>query len=68
MFGALPNLLKLLFTVGHKLKYGPFPSEDPAYPHYGIASIIAVNMIMAGASGGITAVVIAAWAQVSYDK
>ena len=34
------------------------------YPYYGIPSTIAVNMIMAAASGGMLAVAIAVWAQV----
>lgn len=34
------------------------------YPYYGVPSVIAVNMILSGASGGITAIVIATWAQV----
>ena len=51
-------------AVGRQLKEGaPWSNE---YPYYGIPSIIAVNMIMAGASGGFTAIVIAVWAQVSH--
>ena len=34
------------------------------YPFYGIPAVIAINMIMAGASGGTVAVGIAVWAQV----
>jgi ammonia channel protein AmtB len=39
------------------------PRDSTYYPYYGIPSTIAVNMIMAAASGGIVAVVIAVWAQ-----
>lgn len=35
------------------------------FPYYGVPSVIAVNMILAGASGGIVAIIIATWAQVS---
>ena len=41
------------------------PRDSTYYPYYGIPSTIAVNMIMAAASGGIVAVAIAVWAQVS---
>ncbi|XP_064402709.1 uncharacterized protein LOC135348427 isoform X3 [Halichondria panicea] len=51
--------------VGRKLKPGN-DGWSTVYPFYGVTSIIAVNMIMAGASGGITAIVIAVWAQVRY--
>ena len=34
------------------------------YPFYGIPAVIAVNMIMAGASGGTLAIIIAVCAQV----
>ena len=34
-------------------------------PYHRISGIVAVNMIMAGASGGVVAVAIAVWAQVS---
>lgn len=37
------------------------------FPYYGVPSVIAVNMILAGASGGIVAIIIATWAQVSID-
>ena len=43
------------------MNYGEW---SDVYPFYGIPSVIAVNMIMAGASGGTTAIVIAMWAQV----
>lgn len=33
---------------------------------YGIPAVIAVNMIMAGATGGVVAIIIAVWAQVRY--
>ena len=38
------------------------------YPFYGIPAVIAVNMIMAGASGGTLAIIIAVCAQVCTDK
>ena len=44
------------------------PRDSTYYPYYGIPSTIAVNMIMAVASGGIVAVVIAVWAQVRQRK
>ena len=58
------SVFVLLCAVGRMLKSGTGWSNE--YPYYGIPSIIAVNMIMAGASGGFTAVVIASWAQVSH--
>ena len=39
-------------------------ANETYYPYYGISSTIAVNMIMAAASGGTLAVIIAVWAQV----
>ena len=36
------------------------------YPFYGIPAVIAINMILACASGGTVAILIAAWAQVSH--
>ena len=36
-------------------------------PFHAVPSIIAINMIMAGATGGIVAVVIASWAQVTIN-
>lgn len=42
------------------------PVGEHYYPYYGIAATIAVNMIMAAASGGILAIVIAVWAQVCF--
>ena len=39
-------------------------SSSHALPYHAIPSIIAVNMILAGASGGIVAISIAVWAQV----
>ena len=42
-----------------------FVADPPTpIPFHAVPSIIAVNMIMAGASGGILAVIIASWAQV----
>lgn len=38
--------------------------NETYYPYYGVPATIAVNMIMAAASGGILAVAIAHWAQV----
>uniref|UniRef100_A0A1X7TMW8 Ammonium transporter AmtB-like domain-containing protein n=2 Tax=Amphimedon queenslandica TaxID=400682 RepID=A0A1X7TMW8_AMPQE len=38
--------------------------EYTPYPYHAMPSIIAVNMIMAAASGGILAVMIASWAQI----
>jgi len=35
------------------------------WPYHGIPSIIAINMILAVAAGGTTAVIIAVWAQVN---
>ena len=35
-------------------------------PYHAVPSIIAVNMILAGASGGLLAVIIAVWAQVPH--
>ncbi len=40
-------------------------SNRNQFPYYGVPSVIAVNMILAGASGGIVAIIIATWAQVS---
>lgn len=38
--------------------------NETYYPYYGVPATIAVNMIMAAASGGILAVAIAHWAQI----
>ena len=35
---------------------------------YGVPAVIAINMIMAGASGGTVAVLIAVWAQVGWHE
>ena len=35
-------------------------------PFYAVPAVIAINMIMAGASGGTVAIIIAIWAQVRY--
>ncbi len=44
---------------------GIHPVEaSPDTPYHRISGIVAVNMIMAGASGGVVAVSIAVWAQV----
>lgn len=43
-----------------------FHIGEHSYPYYGIAATIAVNMIMAAASGGVLAVAIAVWAQVCF--
>ncbi len=40
------------------------PDSGLATPYHRISGIVAVNMIMAGASGGVVAVSIAVWAQV----
>ena len=37
-------------------------------PYHRISGIVAVNMIMAGASGGVVAIAIAVWAQVKYRQ
>ena len=39
--------------------------NETYYPYYGISATIAVNMIMSAASGGILAIAIAVWAQVT---
>jgi hypothetical protein len=48
-------------TVGFNIT----DSHRNQFPYYGVPSVIAVNMILAGASGGIVAIIIATWAQVS---
>lgn len=48
-------------TVGFNISDG----SQNQFPYYGVPSVIAVNMILAGASGGIVAIIIATWAQVS---
>ena len=40
-------------------------SRDAGTSYAAIPAIIAINMILCGASGGILAVIIAVWAQVS---
>lgn len=55
------SILFLLYTVvGRPV----VTSGVGAYPYYGIPAVIAVNMIMAVAAGGTTAIVIAAYIQV----
>ena len=58
------NLYLLPTAVGVEETFSIPDYPDPYYPYYGIAGTIAVNMIMAAASGGITAIGIAVWAQV----
>ena len=53
----------LYFAVGIEEEH-ILPRDMTYYPYYGIPSTIAVNMIMAAASGGIVAIAIAVWAQV----
>ena len=48
-------------TVGYNLAGD---KNSRIFPYYGVPSVIAVNMILAGASGGIVAIIIATWAQV----
>ena len=48
--------------------YRATPQSKGRYPFYGVPSVIAVNMILSGASGGITAIVIATWAQVGSSE
>ena len=50
-------------TVGYNFTVD---ENSMRFPYYGVPSVIAVNMILAGASGGIVAVVIATWAQVGF--
>lgn len=57
------SFIFLYFAVGIEEEH--ILSRDMTYyPYYGIPSTIAVNMIMAAASGGIVAIIIAVWAQV----
>lgn len=57
------SFIFLYFAVG--IEEEKILSRDMTYyPYYGIPSTIAVNMIMAAASGGIVAIAIAVWAQV----
>ena len=61
-----PSLPLLIFSLsispGPRQIFGS--SWSPTSPYYAIPSIIAVNMILAVAAGGTTAIVIAVWAQV----
>ena len=42
--------------------------SNTTIPYHRISGIVAVNMIMAGASGGVVAIAIAVWAQVKSTK
>lgn len=53
---------RLFETVGFNIS----DINQNQFPYYGVPSVIAVNMILAGASGGIVAIIIATWAQVSW--
>ena len=53
-----------IFKVGYDLRES-MNSNQTRSPYYGVPSVIAVNMILAGASGGIVAIIIATWAQVN---
>jgi len=41
-------------------------AESDIKPYHRISGIVAVNMIMAGAAGGVVAIAIAVWAQVKH--
>ena len=55
-----------LLSSRHDL--APLAKSSQQDPYYNIPAIIAINMIMAAASGGIIAILIATWAQVSGRK
>lgn len=58
----------VLLTIDDTVGYNYKDSDTEWFPYYGVPSVIAVNMILAGASGGIVAIIIATWAQVSQIK
>lgn len=61
----LVELCVKLESLNSTLSYSFVAPENAApVPYYAIPSKIAVNMIMAGASGGVAAVCIGTWAQV----
>ena len=64
MFCGLLNSYPHTTAVGVEESHMTPDYEKPYYPYYGTAGIIAINMIMAAASGGILAILIAVWAQV----
>ncbi len=68
-------IVVFLRSLKKKLQFFPYfmaginpvdasPDSGLATPYHRISGIVAVNMIMAGASGGVVAVSIAVWAQV----
>eukprot|EP00731_Ephydatia_muelleri_P027854 Em0019g727a len=66
--GALPFLwrrvgLAYLAYPDHHATANPLAKSSQQDPYYNIPAIIAINMIMAAASGGIIAILIATWAQ-----
>ncbi|KAL5463207.1 hypothetical protein EMCRGX_G032086 [Ephydatia muelleri] len=58
--------LAYLAYPDHHATANPLAKSSQQDPYYNIPAIIAINMIMAAASGGIIAILIATWAQVCF--
>lgn len=54
------------FVAGFHLSKNSWNADKS--PFYGVPAVIAINMIMAGASGGTVAILIAVWAQVGWYR